>query len=232
MKRALLILAVGAFAAAPADGAAQAHDGWWAPVSRVLQATSPELEEICRQQPNRPVCRIGRAGDTAEPRDPRDSRDDDRGRDRADREDDDRSEEGRARRGGRGEAGRRGNGPPFCRDGGGHPVHGREWCRDKGWGDDVAWNDVAWGDIVLGPRPDTRRRDATLDRGGLLDVLGRVILGRLEQHPAAGSGRLTGRLLEGNDRVLQVRAGSVPLAELVDLDRDGRVDRVLVRGPR
>ncbi len=29
-----------------------------------------------------------------------------------------------------------GNGPAFCRSGEGHPVHGRQWCRDKGW--DVA----------------------------------------------------------------------------------------------
>lgn len=29
---------------------------------------------------------------------------------------------------------RRGNGPPFCRNGQGHPVHGRQWCIDKGWG--------------------------------------------------------------------------------------------------
>ena len=29
---------------------------------------------------------------------------------------------------------RRGNGPPFCRSGAGHPVHGRRWCIEKGWG--------------------------------------------------------------------------------------------------
>lgn len=28
----------------------------------------------------------------------------------------------------------RGNGPPFCRSGAGHPVHGRRWCLEKGWG--------------------------------------------------------------------------------------------------
>ena len=25
------------------------------------------------------------------------------------------------------------NGPAFCRSGAGHPVFGREWCREKGW---------------------------------------------------------------------------------------------------
>jgi hypothetical protein len=28
----------------------------------------------------------------------------------------------------------KGNGPAFCRNGQGHPVHGWEWCEDKGWG--------------------------------------------------------------------------------------------------
>jgi len=28
----------------------------------------------------------------------------------------------------------RGNGPAFCRSGEGHPVFGRQWCRDKGFG--------------------------------------------------------------------------------------------------
>jgi hypothetical protein len=26
-----------------------------------------------------------------------------------------------------------GNGPAFCRNGQGHPVHGWQWCEDKGW---------------------------------------------------------------------------------------------------
>lgn len=30
--------------------------------------------------------------------------------------------------------GRNGHGPPFCRSGAGHPVHGRAWCLEKGWG--------------------------------------------------------------------------------------------------
>jgi hypothetical protein len=28
-----------------------------------------------------------------------------------------------------------GNGPAFCRSGAGHPVHGWEWCRQRGWDD-------------------------------------------------------------------------------------------------
>lgn len=29
---------------------------------------------------------------------------------------------------------RNGNGPAFCRNGQGHPAHGWEWCRERGWG--------------------------------------------------------------------------------------------------
>lgn len=29
--------------------------------------------------------------------------------------------------------GKKGNGPPFCRSGKGHPVFGMDWCRDKGF---------------------------------------------------------------------------------------------------
>ncbi len=36
---------------------------------------------------------------------------------------------------GRGNKARNGNGPAFCRNGQGHPVHGWEWCQQKGWGD-------------------------------------------------------------------------------------------------
>lgn len=27
----------------------------------------------------------------------------------------------------------KGGGPAFCRSGAGHPVFGREWCRQRGW---------------------------------------------------------------------------------------------------
>ena len=33
----------------------------------------------------------------------------------------------------RGAVNSQGNGPAFCRSGEGHPVHGWEWCREKGW---------------------------------------------------------------------------------------------------
>jgi hypothetical protein len=44
-------------------------------------------------------------------------------------------------------------GPAFCRSGAGHPVHGRQWCRDKGFG--------LGGDVLFGRtgRVDDRRSD-------------------------------------------------------------------------
>ena len=207
---------------APAGAAAQSD--WWAPLAERLPS-SEDRPVICAMVPDLPACRDARADRRTDRDDVRRDRDDDDDRwERDDEwEDDDRDE---ARNG------RRGNGPPFCRDGRGHPVHGREWCRDKGWDDEVGWRDVGWEDVILG-RPDGRRERDRIDRGGLADILGGVILGRLDaQGRALGGGALEGRLIEGRTRVLQVRSGDLPLAELMDVDRDGRVDRVLLRTRR
>jgi hypothetical protein len=123
---------------------------------------------------------------------------------------------------------RNGHGPPFCRDGSGHPVHGRQWCRDKGWGLGVHWDRARWEDVILRQPRDRNRR---LNRGGLIDVLGDVVVGRLEnQSRRHGRGSLAGTWLQdGNASVLQLSVGGVPFARLVDSNRDGRVDDVLLR---
>lgn len=67
---------------------------------------------------------------------------DDRRRGRRDRDDDDRVvlDDGRIiivdgdRDDHRVRTNRRGNAPKFCRTGAGHPVHGRRWCVEKGFG--------------------------------------------------------------------------------------------------
>lgn len=228
MYKVFTLLAVAALLA-PAGAAAQSAGEWWAPFAeRIPVAGEPGV--VCTMVPDLPACR----GDTAREREryPEGDR-----RDRRDRADDrwETNDDARGSRNGRvrGREARRGNGPPFCRNGDGHPVHGLEWCRDKGWSD-AGWRDVSWGDVILNPRERTRTRDRDrLERGGLLDVLGDVVLGRLDARSrAVGGGALTGRWVEGRTRVLQVRAGDAPLAELMDADRDGRIDRVLVRGPR
>lgn len=57
--------------------------------------------------------------------------------------------------GGRRDRARRGNGPKFCRNGQGHPVHGREWCREKGFG--------LGGDVLFERDRRTRRYDRNDD---------------------------------------------------------------------
>lgn len=121
--------------------------------------------------------------------------------------------------------------PSFCRSGEGHPVWGRAWCADKGFG--LGDSDRVWGwsrdieDVVL-RRPD---RDRSLDRGGLADVLGDIVFGRIAlQSLVLGADEpLTGSWLGQRDgpRVLRVQAGDVPVAELVDSDRDDEIDVIL-----
>lgn len=233
MKRfryAALGLVAGLFLVVPQEVDAQTGDGWWTWALRDVT----EIADI-------------RAGDRDRSRDEarRDGRTigdiilgrggqrDDRSRREADRDRDDRRE--RARRGGSDDRADR-RGPPFCRNGNGHPVHGRQWCRDRGFDRastraSTRWEDRGWEDIIL-RQPRGTNRQGTLDQGGLIDVLGDVVFGRLdgERRRLGGSASLDGRWLtlpEGA-RVLQVRSGAVPVAELSDVDGDGRVDVTLV----
>jgi len=134
-------------------------------------------------------------------------------------------------------AGKHGNGPAFCRSGAGHPVHGRRWCVEKGFGlgveraHDMRWERRYWDDVVFGRRW-TRARGGYVDGGVLVDVVGRRVYGRLDIMRRRMGVRyaLTGRWIRprGGALVLQVRAGPMALAELSDVDGDGRVDVVLV----
>ncbi len=215
---AVLALIAGLVVGAPAEAEAQAADGWWEWALRDLATDARD-----RDRSDRTIGDIilGRDGD----------RDRDERADRRDRKD---RESARERGKQKNKAGK---GPPFCRNGEGHPVHGRQWCRDKGFGLGSGlggrWEDRgSWGDIILGsPRGGDRRRGA-VDRGGLIDVLGDVVFGRIDAERARVGGRapLEGRWLELGDggHVLQIRSGSRPVAELTDLNGDGRVDVALV----
>lgn len=131
---------------------------------------------------------------------------------------------------------RRGSGPPFCRSGRGHPVHGMAWCREKGWAGSrtapVLWQrDGGWGGIDLGKSRLPRSGGGVIDRGGLIDILGEVVFGRLVRNARLDrDDGISGRWLMPADRsrVLQIRSRSGPIAELSDVDGDGRVDVVLV----
>lgn len=156
--------------------------------------------------------------------------------------------------------GRRGAGepgPPFCRSGAGHPVFGMAWCRERGFAPQVRPNrryerNRRYGerdrryeerrrrqerhrgsaDIVFEDR--RQRQDARLSEARLEDVLGSRVLGRLVRlgRRLEPRSELSGRWVGGRgEQVLRVQAGSQVLAELIDSDRDGRVDRALVAEP-
>jgi len=132
------------------------------------------------------------------------------------------------RGGGRGEGQARSGGPAFCRSGAGHPVYGRAWCVEKGFALGAQdWRRVDMGRIAF--RKHTR---GDVDRGGLVEILGEVSFGKLEARIGVRvDSPLTGHWLTSPDgpSVLQIRAGSTALGELVDNDRDGTVDVVLMR---
>jgi hypothetical protein len=126
-----------------------------------------------------------------------------------------------------------GGSPTFCRSGQGHPVWGRQWCLDKGFGLG-AQQDVRWGrtgdisDIILGRRVSS----GTITRDVLLNLLGDVAFNRLALHAVTlgYTDPLTGRWYSeasGPD-VLFVSSGTQPIAELVDTNRDQRADLMLV----
>jgi hypothetical protein len=122
--------------------------------------------------------------------------------------------------------------PSFCRSGAGHPVWGRQWCIDKGFGlgsdGDVRWGRVINPDVVLRRRVDT----SPMDRAVLLNLLGDVAFNRLAAHaitlglvdPLAG--RWLGEPV--GPRVLLVSSGDRPVAEIVDTNRDNRADMLVV----
>jgi hypothetical protein len=123
--------------------------------------------------------------------------------------------------------------PSFCRSGAGHPVWGRQWCLDKGFGlgdnDDIRWGrTTTLGDIIFGRTTTT----GNLTNNVLLGLLGNTAYDRLALHamtlgytePLTGVWAVepTGR------RVLLVNSGPAPIAEIVDVNRDNRADLLLV----
>ncbi len=124
--------------------------------------------------------------------------------------------------------------PSFCRSGAGHPVWGRQWCIEKGFGlgvdNDLRWSRVVDPSNVIITRPTT----GDLTRDVLLDVLGSVVLNRFATHAVTLglqdplTGRWLGETTETGPRVLLLSSGTRPVAEVVDLNRDNNADLVLV----
>ena len=122
--------------------------------------------------------------------------------------------------------------PSFCRSGDGHPVWGRQWCLDKGFGLG-GYRDLRWGrtdspDVIFRRQVDSDR----LARSVLLDVLGDVVFNRLALHAITlgFSEPLHGVWLgePGGAQVLRLDSGIYPIAEIVDLNRDQRADVMVV----
>src|SRR5687768_14646959 len=121
--------------------------------------------------------------------------------------------------------------PSFCASGEGHPVWGRQWCVEKGFGLGTA-NDLRWGRIIQ-PDVTLRRTDADrLDRTILTQVLGDVVFNRLAAHAITLglTEPLSARWLGEQDgpRVLLLTSGDRPVAEIVDVDRDNRAEMLVV----
>jgi hypothetical protein len=123
--------------------------------------------------------------------------------------------------------------PAFCRSGAGHPVWGREWCIDKGFGlgsyEDFGWGrttDV--GNILFAPQT----YGNSLIGDALAGVLGNTSFNRLALH-AITLGLLeplVGRWVSEptGPQLLMVNSGAYPVAEVVDVNRDNRADDLLV----
>jgi hypothetical protein len=123
--------------------------------------------------------------------------------------------------------------PAFCRSGAGHPVWGRQWCIDKGFGlgrdRDVIWGSTrSIGDIIFGRRIVDRE---TLLRDALIATVGNTVLDRLGLHALTlgYTQPLTGMWVAQptGPQVLLVNSGTYPVAEVVDLNRDDRADMMV-----
>ena len=123
--------------------------------------------------------------------------------------------------------------PSFCRSGAGHPVWGRQWCLDKGFGlgtpSNVRWASTNLSDVVFTQPTTTQLMTAAV----LRQVIGPTAFDRLAAHAITLGlvDPLTATWLgqpTGGPRVLYVQSGTYPVAELVDVNRDNRPETMLV----
>jgi hypothetical protein len=123
--------------------------------------------------------------------------------------------------------------PSFCRSGAGHPVWGRQWCIDKGFGLGSQGN-LRWGrtNNVSDLRWNGDRGTGSLTRDALLALLGPTAFNRLALHAVTLGlvDPIAGRWVTdaSGQRVLLVSSGAAPVAELADYNNDSIVDLLLV----
>jgi hypothetical protein len=194
---------------ARSEASAQRAGGWWRPVVSEATQESGSVGTILRDA-------VLRGPDGQVRQDTRTPSNNSRGR-------------GNGRGNANGQA-RNGNGPPFCRNGQGHPTKGRAWCEQKGWVGNTTWAREGWGDVIFGGGR-VPNEERPVSQGTIGGILGDVILGRVTRfgREEGFSGPLDGRWVPvSGGSVLQLRMGGIPLAELADLNRDGRADLVLL----
>jgi hypothetical protein len=184
------------------------------------QAQSQSVKDIVRDAQERAEAERERANDRREAERRRDDRADRRDRDRrAQEQRRNRDRAAQNRRGGNGA------GPPFCRNGAGHPVHGMQWCRDKGFGSGYTWRPGSIGDIIIGR--DTRR-SGSLSGRALEDVIGRDASRRVQNLGRQGgfTGNMLGTWIDRD--TLELSVGGAPLVRLLDRNGNGRIDQALI----
>jgi hypothetical protein len=126
------------------------------------------------------------------------------------------------------------SGPAFCRSGAGHPVYGRQWCLDKGFGlGTAAWRHAQPGRIKFERAPQGRIEPVRLGAREIAEILTDIALDEIfgESSYDLDRDRLAGEWRGGTDEgllVLEVLIGDDPVAELTDTDLDGQVDIVLI----
>ncbi len=119
-------------------------------------------------------------------------------------------------------------GPAFCRSGGGHPVFGRAWCIEKGYslGHDQ-WRQVDFAVVLAIPAQPGR-----MEHDSLQQMLGDEAFARFDaQRTDLGlADPLDARWLlpAKGPAVLQLWSGPWPVAEIVDHERDGKADFVVM----
>lgn len=121
------------------------------------------------------------------------------------------------------------NGSAYCRDNNGRVVRDIEWCRETGRR--ISYEDRGTvgniGDIILRRPRDGAQR--VLSYGTLQQVLGSGVLSRIDQqrYQLGYNGNLTGRWYDASSgSELDLFAGGLQIAQLLDRNRDGRVDVV------
>lgn len=138
--------------------------------------------------------------------------------------------------------------PPFCRDGQGHPQFGRAWCVDHNYplgnewtantqaranqrANQRAWEQrTDWNDVTI--TPPRQRSISRVGSSQLATILGTNGMRRLQaQAQAAGMTRpLMGSWARDTNghAVLMVTSGGTRFAEIADTNNDGKVDRVFL----